>query len=165
MNNKTENIQKLEQTNEVKLCSFNSHKPFDKVVSDFEQQLGRFDEMTALSSSNIQKTVKSMEGTSGLMIISTLEMGKLLPALLSSSIQAKQYLVGNPYIANTMAQHNTLAALYAPPRVLIYTKDEKTWISYDLPSASFGKLSSSKIDQTAKDLDQKFEKLARIALA
>ncbi len=165
MNKRTENILKLEQTNEIQLCSFNSHKPFHKVVSDFEQELGRFDQLTALSSSNIQKTIKSMEGPSGLMIISTLEMGKLLPALLSLSIQAKQYLVGNPYIANIMAQHNTLAALYAPPRVLIYTKDEKTWISYDLPSASFGKLSSPEIHQTAKDLDQKFEKLARTALA
>ncbi len=164
MSNKIENISKTEETNEIKLCSYSSDKAFNKVVTDFEKQLGRFDETAILLSSNLPKMVKSMEGVSGLMIISTLEMGKLLPALVSSSIEAKQYLVGNPSIASTMAQYNTLAALFAPPRVLIYTKDGKTCISYDLPSTSFGKLSSA-IDPIAKDLDQKFEKLAKTALA
>jgi uncharacterized protein (DUF302 family) len=64
-----------------------------------------------------------------------------------------------------MAQHNTLAALYAPPRVLVYTGEGKTWISYDQPSTCFGRLGSNAILETAKDLDQKFETLVRAALA
>ncbi|HKM76732.1 MAG TPA: DUF302 domain-containing protein, partial [Candidatus Bathyarchaeia archaeon] len=108
--------------------------------------------------------VKRMEGTSGLMILAMLEMG-LLPALVSSSTRARQYLVGNPLIASKMALHDTLAALYAPIRVLIYTREGKTCISYDQPSTTFGRLGSNDILQTSKDLDQKFETLARKSLA
>jgi uncharacterized protein (DUF302 family) len=160
------NVWKTEQMYPVNLLSFCSDKSFDEVISDFEKQLGKFDQDQALSSSSdLTDSVKHMEGVSGLMVIDILEMDRLLPALISSSTRARQYLIGNPLIASMMAQHNTLAALYAPPRVLIYTKDGKTWISYDLPSTTFGRLASKNIFQIAKDLDQKFETLVLEALA
>jgi len=160
----TPNVSWTEQAYPVNLLTFNSSKPFDEVISDFEKQLGRFDQNQALSSpAGFQDYVKRIEGSSGLMIMAILEMS-VLPALVSSSTRARQYLVGNPLIASKMASHDTLAALYAPIRALIYTRQGKTCISYDQPSATFGKLASDDILQTAKDLDQKFETLARKSL-
>lgn len=166
MNSKTSNISKVEQTDSISLLSFSSSKPYEQVILDFEKQLGNFDQAKAMSSSaNLQDTIKQMEGATGLMIIGVFNMDRILPAFTSSSMQVRQYQMGNPLIASSMAQHNILAALYAPPRVLIYTKEDKTWISYDQPSTAFGKLASAEIDQTAQDLDRKFEHLARTALA
>jgi uncharacterized protein (DUF302 family) len=158
-------VSKTEQTFAVNLLTFSSPKAFDAVVKDFEKQLGRLDEHKALSSSSgLTKSVQEMEGATGLMIINVLKMDQLLPSLVSSGTRALQYHVGNPLIASKMGRHNTLAALYAPPRVLIYTHEGKTCISYDQPSTSFGRLSSNAILETAKELDQKFESLVRIAL-
>ncbi len=150
----------------INLLTFNSSKTFDEVVSDFEKQLGRLNQEEALSAPvNFTESVKQMEGSSGLMVIAVLEMDRLVPALTASSTRARQYLVGNPLVASQMAKIDTLAALYAPPRVLIYTRDEKTWIAYDQPSTTFGRLASAEILQTGKELDRKFENLVRQALA
>jgi uncharacterized protein (DUF302 family) len=148
----------------ITLLNFSSEKSFDDVIVDFEKQLGRFNQEKLLASSDLRASVKQMEGPSGLMIIAVLEMGKLLPSLVDSSTRTRQYLIGNPLIASQMAAFETLAALYAPPRVLVYTRDGKTWISYDKPSTVFGRFGKSEILQTAEDLDRKFEKLARNAL-
>ena len=159
-------IAKSEHTFGINLLTFSSAKVYDQVLSDFEKQLGKLDQDKALSSgSDLIKSVQNMEGKTGLMIIGVLNMDALLPALISSGTRARQYLVGNPLIASKMAQHNTLAALYAPPRVLVYTGEGKTWISYDQPSTCFARLGSNAILETAKDLDQKFETLVRTALA
>jgi len=113
-------VSRTEQTYPVNLLTFNSAKSFDEVVDDFEKQLGRFDQNQAMMSPAFSDYVQLTEGPSGLMIISMLEMG-VLPALASSSTHARQYLVGNPLIASKMAAH-AVAALYAPIRVLIYTR-------------------------------------------
>src|SRR5215471_1169180 len=79
------------------------------------------------------------------MTIRLVEMERLLPALVASSTRARQYSIGNPLIANKIAASDTLGALYAPARVLIYTREGKTWISYDRPSTVFGRLGSNEV--------------------
>jgi hypothetical protein len=164
MINSTSSVSVEEHAYPISLVSFSSRKPFDEVIVAFEAQLGRLNEEKAISSTNLPSAIQSMEGTSGLMIIHVLNMDRLLPALAGSSNRARQYLVGNPLIASKMAAFDPLAALYAPPRVLIYIRDSATWISYDKPSSVFGRLGREEILQTAKDLDRKFESLARQAL-
>ena len=85
----TPNVSWTEQAYPVNLLTFNSSKPFDEVISDFEKQLGRFDQNQALSSpAGFQDYVKRIEGSSGLMIMAILEMS-VLPALVSSSTRAR----------------------------------------------------------------------------
>jgi hypothetical protein len=159
-------VSKSEHAYPINLLTFSSGKPFDQVIADFEKQLGRLDQNKALSSPiGLTDAIKQMQGPTGLMIIGVLQMDQLLPSLVEIGAPVRHYMVGNPLIASKMAQHNTLAALYAPPRVLIYTRDAQTFISYDQPSTTFGRLDSDAILQTAKDLDQKFESLARLSLA
>jgi len=158
-------VAKSEQTFGINLLTFNSAKAYDQVLSDFEKQLGKLDQNKAVAPGvDLEESVHGMEGQSGLMIVVGFDMDPVLPSLIASGTRARQYLVGNPLIASKMAQHSTLAALYAPPRVLIYTGDGKSWISYDQPSTCFGRLGSSDILEIAKDLDRKFEQLARTAL-
>jgi len=165
MTKTTTSVSKMEEEYSKELLTFNSSKSFDEVVSDFEKQLGRFDETRALSSrTEFAEYVGQTEGSSGLMIMATLEMGAL-PGLAASATRARQYLVGNPLIASKMASHDALAALHAPIRVLVYACNEKTCISYDKSSTTFGRLGSDAILVTAKDLDQKFEDLARKSLS
>lgn len=157
-------VEVVEEAYPITLVSFSSRKPFDEVIQAFEKQLGRLNEEQALSSQDLRRAIQTMEGSSGLMIIRVLDMDRLLPAFSDSSTRARQYLVGNPLIASKMAAFDPLAALFAPPRVLIYTREAATWISYDKPSSAFGRLGRDEILQTARDLDQKFESLARRAL-
>jgi hypothetical protein len=74
-------------------------------------------------------------------------------------------LIGNPLIADKMAKFDTLATLFAPPRVLLFTRDDQTCISYEQPSTTFGRLNSPEILEVANELDQKFEALAINALS
>ena len=113
---------------------------------------------------NFESAVKAMEGSLGLMIISSLRMDMLVPSLAASQAHARQYLIGDPLIASKMTQHNALAALYAPIRLLVYTQDEKTIISYDRPSSSFARLNNEAINETAHALDEKFKELVTTAL-
>lgn len=164
MKSSTSDICITKQISPITLQTLSSLKQFDDVIADFERQLGRFDQSAALASPNPTSAVKAMEGELGLMIIHILEMSQLLPALRTSEKHARQYLVGNPHIANEMAKFDPLAALYAPPRVLIYSADGGTCISYDLPSSVFGRLDNSEINPIAIALDEKFETLAKRAL-
>jgi len=158
-------VTKSAQQFTANLLTFSSAKKFEQVIADFEKQLGNLDQEKATASSDMEKTVSAMEGATGLMIVAVLAMDQLLPSLKSSTTRAIQYLVGNPLIASEMTQHHTLASLYAPPRVLIYTEEGKTLISYEQPSSLFGRLESAAVLETAKSLDHKFEMLAEKALS
>lgn len=157
---------KTEQSANVNLLTFSSDKPYESVIADFEKQLGYLDREKAISAGqDLAKAVKQMEGATGLMVIHVLAMDELVPCLIASGARARQYFVGNPTIASIMAEHNTLAALYVPPRLLIYTDKGKTVIAYDQPSSSLGRFACKEILETAKNLDSKFEKLVQTALA
>jgi hypothetical protein len=145
------------------LLTFASNKPFEKVIEDFEAQLGRLKE-EEIAPDDLQGSIKKMEGSSGLMIIRTLGMDHTLPSLASTDARAHQYLIGNPLIASQMTQYNVLAAMYAPPKVLIYTQDTLTKIAYHRPSTVFGTLGGTDIRIIAIDLDRKFEHLVRTSL-
>ncbi len=164
MTNSLSTICQTDQASPITLRTFSSLKQFDETIADFEKQLGKLDQVHALKASNMQTAVKSMEGELGLMIIHVLEMGDLLSSFVESHTRARQYLVGNPIIASLMAKLDPLAALYAPPRVLIYSTDGGTSISYDQPSSVFGRLNGEEILDIARDLDQKFETLVMCAL-
>ncbi|MDZ4835549.1 MAG: DUF302 domain-containing protein [Candidatus Melainabacteria bacterium] len=160
------NVLKAEKVAQINLLTFYSEKPFDRVIDDFEKQLGKFDkERATIAKSDLNSVLETMVGPSGLMIIGVLDMGQLLPSLAKSGTKARQYQVGNPLIASNLAQENLLAALYAPPRVLIYMQENQTWIAYDQPSTVFGRFPTFEVRAISADLDRKFEALIRQSLA
>jgi uncharacterized protein (DUF302 family) len=148
-----------------------SSKSFEAVTSAMEKQLGRFDAEkfgAALQSgqdpAKAEAQIRTMEGSSGLMIFAVREHGQLL-SLKGKKSSARQYEIGNPLVALEMTQENLLAGEYAPLRIYVYTgEDGLTHVDYDLPSSVFGRLKSSQVDRVAKSLDQKLELLFANAL-
>ncbi|MFY9690559.1 MAG: DUF302 domain-containing protein [Candidatus Acidiferrales bacterium] len=151
--------------------NFKSSKSFAEVTSAIEKQLGKFDPGISASfaaaspnPAEIETKIHAMEGSSGLMIFAVRDHGQLL-ALKGRHALARQYVIGNPLVALEMTEHNLVAGEYAPVRLYVYVADDKlTHIDYDLPSSIFGRFKSAQIDEVAKGLDQKLEKLVENAL-
>jgi uncharacterized protein (DUF302 family) len=151
--------------------NFKSSKPFAAVTSAIEKQLGHFDagigksfSSAPLNPAEIESKIHAMEGSSGLMIFAVRDHGQLL-ALKGKQALGRQYEVGNPLVALEMTQHDLLAGEYAPLRIYVYVGEDKlTHVDYDLPSSVFGRFKSKQIDEVARGLDQKLEKLVTTAL-
>jgi len=151
--------------------NFKSSKPFAAVTASIDKQLGKFNpeidksfSSEPLNAAEIESKIHAMEGSSGLMIFAVRDHGHLL-VLKGKQALAKQYVVGNPLVALEMTQHNLVAGEYAPVRLYVYVGEDKlTHVDYDLPSSFFGRFKSKQIDEAAKSLDQKLEKLVTTAL-
>ena len=146
-----------------------SDRPFADVQAAFEQRLGRFepDVYQPLAEggdpSAVRARIEAMAGSSGFMLFSTSEHGRLL-RLVGQQRKAVQYVIGNPLFADEMTRHAIGAGLYAPLRVLIHEADDgKTCIEYDRPSSLFGQFGEDQVDRMATSLDQKLEDLAATA--
>jgi uncharacterized protein (DUF302 family) len=149
---------------------FKSSKPFADVTAALEKQLGHFDPAIGKSFSSgsspaeIEAKIHAMEGSGGLMIFAVRDHGQLL-SLKGKKELGRQYEVGNPLVALEMTQHNLLAGEYAPLRIYVYVgEDNLTHVDYDLPSSVFARFKSRQIDEVAKGLDEKLEKLISTAL-
>lgn len=150
---------------------FKSRKPFADVTAALEKQLGKFDPeigksfSTGSNPAEIEAKIHAMEGSSGLMIFAVRDHGQLL-SLKGKKKLGRQYEVGNPLVALEMTQHDLVAGEYAPLRIYVYVGEDKlTHVDYDLPSSTFARFKSKQIDEVAKDLDQKLEKLVTTALS
>jgi uncharacterized protein (DUF302 family) len=101
-----------------------------------------------------------MAGTSGFMLFSTIDHGRLL-RLVGQQGKAVQYVIGNPVFAVEMTRHAIGAALYATLRVLIYeAEDGRTRMEYHRPSSLFGQFGDQRVRPMAAALDQKLKDLA-----
>jgi len=151
--------------------NFKSSKPFAAVTASIEKQLGKFNpeidksfSSEPLDAAEIESKIRAMEGSSGLMIFAVRDHGHLL-ALKGRQAFGKQYEVGNPLVALEMTQHDVLAGEYAPLRIYVYVGEDKlTHVDYDLPSSLLGRFKSKQVDEVAKGLDQKLERLVTTAL-
>jgi uncharacterized protein (DUF302 family) len=78
------------------------------------------------------------------------------------------YTIGNPLIAQTILQHDNLAALHIPPRILVTEKQDRsgTKIIYILPSSVMVLRDNPALRDAVKVLDSKLEALlARVVRA
>lgn len=150
--------------------NYKSSQPFADVTAAIEKQLGYFDPeirksfSSGSSPAEIEAKIHAMEGSSDLMIFAVRDHGQLL-SLKGKQALGRQYEIGNPLVALEMTQHDLVAGEYAPLRIYVYVGEDKlTHIDYDLPSSVFGRFNSRQIDEVAKGLDQKLEKLVTTAL-
>jgi uncharacterized protein (DUF302 family) len=103
----------------------------------------------------VQSYLKSLEGTTGLIIFSFQNHGALLN-IYGKPRKAKQYAIGNPLIAIQMTIHDIRASLYAPLRMIVYEdENKKAFVEYDLPSSLFGQFGNNEVLQVAMGLDAK----------
>ena len=103
----------------------------------------------------VQSYLKSLEGTTGLILFNIQNHGALLN-IYGKPRKAKQYVIGNPLIAIQMTSHDIRASLYAPLRMIVYEdENKKGFVEYDLPSSLFGQFGNNKVLQVAMGLDAK----------
>lgn len=139
---------------------------FDTFIKRFENQLGIHDSSAYLDNldgvggaSEVEVVLKSQEGSSGLMLFSCYDHGKLL-TIKGVPQRARQYVIGNPLYAARMTEHDIRAGLYAPLRVLVYIdRPGQVAVDYDLPSSLFGQFGDERIDGVAQELDRKLSAL------
>jgi len=106
-----------------------------------------------------EQRIKAAEGAERLMIILVFDHGAALN-IVGARANAKQYLIGNPLIANSMTRHEIRAALYAPLRVLVFEPEEgRTIVEYDQPSSQFGQFASDELTRVALEDDAGLERV------
>ena len=77
--------------------------------------------------------------------------------------KAREYLLGNHVIAETMYRHDPRALLYAPLRVLVYSDpDGNAVFSMDRPGSAFGSLGIAEVTEVGLSLDRKVANLLRV---
>jgi uncharacterized protein (DUF302 family) len=142
---------------------------YDRLVSAFEGELGRFDPAVAKSLmdrrapwSEVKAAVERMGGAHGLMIIFSADQG----AVTSLSGKAKRcslYIVGNPVIANEILDVDPGASFYVPFRIALYDSGEPDGavISYDRPSSFLATLGREELEAFGALLDQKVDSVIK----
>jgi hypothetical protein len=125
----------------------------------FDERVPFLDQTVALnlvignaSWAEVEAEVGRWTGSSGFVALSRLDEGALL-SLHGEPVEATQYLVGNPAIAQQVISLNRAACLSAPFPLAIYTDATGTHIAYTRPSSLLGPLGSQAIDEIAAELD------------
>jgi uncharacterized protein (DUF302 family) len=139
--------------------TLDSDHDFPTTRARFDEQVPFFDQAIALELaasganwSQVETRIGKLIGPSGFVALSRLDQGALM-SLHGEPLNATQYLVGNPLIAQQIIDHNPAAALHAPFPLAIYHDHQGVHIAYTQPSASFASLGSADIDVIAKELD------------
>jgi Domain of unknown function DUF302 len=77
---------------------------------------------------------------------------------------AVQYDIGNPLTASMMTRHQLPAALYAPPRVVLFEAEQGRGIlEYDRPSSFFSQYGDQRVTAVGRYLDATLEAVLRNA--
>ncbi|KAF8289713.1 hypothetical protein DL93DRAFT_1116900 [Clavulina sp. PMI_390] len=69
-----------------------------------------------------ENAIGSITGPSDFMVFNMLFFTSFMPLFVPGSIaHAKTYIIGNPILAATMLQYDTLAGLHVPTRIVVNT--------------------------------------------
>jgi uncharacterized protein (DUF302 family) len=135
------------------------------LTNAFEALLGRMDvaafpEITTLGADAARAKLASIAGPLELALFQKLDHGAILTALAARPTRAMTYVLGNALIAVEMTKHDARAGLYVPLRLLVQeVGPRRVLVTYDLPSAAMAQFQSPAIDEAARSLDRKVERL------
>ena len=107
-----------------------------------------------------------MVGPLDFTLFQKLDHGGLLTALAGRPSRAMTYVFGNALIAVEMTRHDARAGLYVPLRLFVQEIGaQRVGVTYDLPSAAMAQFESPAIDEVARALDGKVERLLAETIA
>jgi uncharacterized protein (DUF302 family) len=145
-----------------------SSRSFEEIVGAFESAVGSVEDTgfpallaSTKSAEEFEAGVRSREGSSGFMRFLTVDHGAWM-ARVGLNAKARMYIIGNPFIARTMLEHDIATGLNVPVRLMIYEEpaSRTTRLVYDLPSSLMSGLKNKKVTVAAKKLDAKLIALA-----
>lgn len=126
-------------------------------------QEARVNEASQKSFDQTVAQLQSAVSQGGMMVMGKVDQGNML-AMTGLKLKATLFLVGNPTVGKKIFEQDPAAGLYVPIRVFVYeSKDGKTYVSYDKPSALLAPLNNPNINMVAGMLDQKLQGLVQMA--
>jgi hypothetical protein len=81
------------------------------------------------------------------------------------TMEATQYLLGNPLIARRILERQPGAALNVPLPLAVFSDSVASYVSYMLPSSVLASFGSTEIDEIGSELGLKLEALCDACVA
>ena len=132
----------------------------------FEALLGRTDvgafaDVAPLTLEAARERLPSFVGPLDFSLFQKIDHGGLRTAIAGKPTQATTYVFGNALIAVQMTTHDARAGLYVPLRLFVQeiAKSRRVIVTYDLPSATMIQFGVPAIDDVARSLDDKVQRL------
>jgi uncharacterized protein (DUF302 family) len=139
--------------------------PYDKFVRGLESLLGRMDaavlqKLPAATPDDARRQLAKFVGPSGFTIFQEVGHGALVRAFTGRPARSMTYVFGNALIAIEMTKHVPEVGLYVPLRMFVEETGPGTVrVTYDLPSSTLRQFGSAPVNEVARDLDEKVERL------
>lgn len=162
----------------AKRIIFDSSLSFDEVTARLDQELSRdkagpkgFEIFaTAKTREDLEQGIQNTIGGKDFIFFGAQAFHGWRNAYYDQAVQvpkATQYILGNPFIAETMIVHDLYVPLNVPPRILVVEKEDKsgTQVVYYQPSSIIAVSAGGKVKPelkvAAEALDTKLEVLVR----
>lgn len=155
----------------VQRFSVISSRAFGEIVTAIRAALGHPEmplfskQMSATKSfAELETVVQSALGPSGFMEFVHFDLGEVLRRRNGTqSPQSMRFVLGNPVIMSSMAQHVPDAGSYAPVTILIDERPDGVHLSYDRMASFLATYGSPEAMKVARELDGKVEALLTAA--
>lgn len=135
----------------------------------FESLLGRTDVGAFAATTTpdvLQNTLTSFVGPLDFSLFQKIDHGGLRTALAGKPTRATTYVFGNALIAVQMTTHEPRVGLYVPLRLFVQEIDAgRVLVTYDVPSASMAQFAIAAVDEVARSLDDKLQRLLDATVA
>ena len=157
----------------VERVSVTSRKSLQEVLVKFDAAVGHpnIEEFSkrvtaAKTNSEMEKTVQTALGPSGLMEFARFDQGGVVYKGESGDHpRVFRLVIGNPLIMREMVKHVPDAGSYAPVTILIDERPDGVHISYDRMASLLAPYENAAALKVARDLDAKVEALLAAAAA
>ena len=131
----------------------------------FEELLGRTDvsafaDAAPLTAEAARERLASFVGPLDFSLFQKIDRGGLRTAITGKPTLATTYVFGNALIAVQMTTNDARAGLYVPLRLFVQEiAKRRVTVTYDLPSAAMRQFGVPAIDDVARSLDDKVQRL------
>lgn len=154
---------------EVERFSATSSKPFEAVVAALKAAVGHPDMVefrkatkSARTFAELENTVQSGLGRTGLMLFMELDLGAILRKETGlDTPKIVRLIIGNPLIMKEMVKHVPDAGSYAPVTILVDERPDGVHLTYDRMASLLAPYGNANALAVARDLDTKVENLLR----
>lgn len=147
-----------------------STKPFEQVILDIEEQMGKGSTQGLADKVKTSKTwdefkekVEPEVGESGFINVSELNWGEVM-SLVPFALKAKLYIIGNPLTARKVLEQLPEVGQHLPTKIYVYEdKQGVTQVAYDPLSPIFSQYGNEEVNEIATQVDKELKELAEAA--
>lgn len=120
--------------------------------------------VTVQSSKDFDGTVSALKkavSKGGMMVLGELNQGKVL-SMTGLHVKSHSFFVGNPKVGKKAFSADSSVGLVIPPRISVYEKGGKVYVSYFKPSDLFSAYDGKSAKMMGKKLDKKMKMMTKM---